>query len=102
MEVESLPLARLSLSMPAELLSQLDAMVGDSVFVDYQLAKWGQTADFTKLEESFGDEEYAIGFRKADVALTDKVNELLSEMKADGTLAKISTEWFGKDMTIVK
>jgi len=31
--------------------------------------------------------------------LKNKVNKALAEMKADGTLAKISEKWFGGDYT---
>ena len=48
------------------------------------------------------EEEYAIGFRKQDTELCNKVNTILIEMKEDGTLAEISTKWFGKDITIVE
>ena len=58
-------------------------------------------AAYRVLEEQLAPEFYAIGFRKADVALTEAVNALLKEMAADGTIAKISTEWFGKDISIV-
>lgn len=52
---------------------------------------------FTILEENFGDELYAIGFRKGDVALMLKVQETLEAMYEDGTAAEISTNWFGSD-----
>ncbi len=57
---------------------------------------------FFVLPESFGKEELAIGFRKGDQTLRDRVQETINEMKADGTLKKISTKWFGSDITIVK
>ncbi|MBQ2766820.1 MAG: transporter substrate-binding domain-containing protein [Clostridia bacterium] len=53
--------------------------------------------EFTILEENFGDELYAIGFRQGDVALMLKVQEILEEMYTDGTAAEISTKWFGSD-----
>lgn len=46
-------------------------------------------------------EEYVIGFRKADEALKNKIVDTLKEMKADGTLAEISTKWFGGDITTI-
>lgn len=52
---------------------------------------------FIILEENFGDELYAIGFRKGDVALMLKVQETLEAMYNDGTAAEISTNWFGSD-----
>lgn len=48
------------------------------------------------------EEEYVIGFRKNDIALTDKIVETLKAMAADGAMAKISTEWFGEDVTTIK
>ncbi|MBQ3377878.1 MAG: transporter substrate-binding domain-containing protein [Synergistaceae bacterium] len=54
------------------------------------------------LGESLGEEDFAIGFRKADKTLRDKVQEIISAMKADGTLGEISQKWFGSDITIVK
>lgn len=76
----------------------------DAVLVDIIVANYYKTVNelpFTILSESLAAEEYGIGFRKADVALCEKVNELLLEMKADGTMAKISTDWFGEDITII-
>ena len=54
------------------------------------------------LEEGLEKEEYAIGFRKQDTEVCNKVNEILIEMKKDGSLAKISEKWFGEDITIIK
>ena len=76
----------------------------DAVLVDIIVANYYKTVNelpFTILSESLAAEEYGIGFRKADVALCEKINELLLEMKADGTMAKISTDWFGEDITII-
>ena len=49
---------------------------------------------------NFGDEEYAIAFRKGDVDLCRAVQAALDEILADGTAAKISTEWFGSDVLL--
>ena len=38
-------------------------------------------------------------FRKESEDLKNRVNKALSEMKADGTLTKISEKWFGSDFT---
>jgi len=49
--------------------------------------------------ESLATEQYGVGFRLEDVALRDKVNDTLYQMKQDGTMANISQTWFGKDVT---
>ena len=38
-------------------------------------------------------------FRSDNQALRDEVQKVMNEMKADGTIAKISEKWFGKDIT---
>ena len=58
-------------------------------------------SDFRILDETLVKEEYAIGFRKGDVALRDAVQNELNAMAADGTLAEIATKWFGADITVV-
>ena len=51
---------------------------------------------------SLAPEEYGIGFRKEDVELRDTVNAALQVLAAEGTLAEISTEWFGSDITTIE
>lgn len=53
------------------------------------------------LEETLADEQYIVAFRKDDVALRDKIQETLCEMKKDGKLGEIATQWFGSDTTTV-
>lgn len=79
---------------------RLDAGLIDSVAAYYYMARSEER--FFVLPDSFGEESLAIGFRKNDHALRDRVQEIVSEMKADGTLGKISVKWFGNDITIVK
>ena len=56
---------------------------------------------FTHLDDVIAAEEYGIGFKKGNTGLRDKVQATLEEMAADGTLAKISTKWFGEDITTI-
>ena len=78
-------------------LNMVDAVFLDSVVANYEIVTSGK--DYKVLPEGLEPEEYAIGFRLGDQALCDKVMETLREMKKDGTLAEISTEWFGSDVT---
>ncbi len=68
------------------------------------LALTGCGAEKTKtykiLDENFGDEEYAIAFRRDDDALTLKVQEILDEMSEDGAAAAVSEKWFGVDSVL--
>ena len=44
----------------------------------------------------------AIASRKDNSKLTAKVNEILVELKSDGTYAKLSNKWFGVDISSAK
>ena len=46
-------------------------------------------------------EEYGIAFSRKNKSLRDKVQKTLLEMQADGTVAKISTKWFGSDISTI-
>ena len=66
------------------------------------LASCNQNAkkEYITLEQDFGSEEYAIGFRKGDVALAKEVQRILDEMVKDGTAAEISKKWFGTNLVV--
>ncbi len=81
-------------------LNLVDAVFMDSVVANYEIKESGK--DYVLLADGLEEEEYAIGFRKNDNALRDKVQEILSEMKADGKLGEISEKWFGSDITTVQ
>lgn len=87
-----------------EALQQMEAKLVDAVFLDSIVVNYeiGQGKEYKVLEGNLSSEEYVIGFRKKDQALRDEVQKILSEMKADGKLAEISTKWFGSDVTTVK
>ena len=78
---------------------EVDAALLDSVAAYYSI--FSSNDKYYILPETLGREEYAIGFRKGDLALRDAVQETISAMKADGTLGEISTKWFGSDITTV-
>lgn len=75
-----------------------DAVLMDEVVANYYITTG---SNYRVLEESLADEEYGIGCRKGSASFKGEIEAQLSAMAADGTLAKISTEWFGKDVTTV-
>ena len=77
----------------------------DAAFVDSVIAYYIITSSEEKffiLPDILSEEDYAIGFRKGDNTLCNKIQEILKEMKADGTLGSISKKWFGSDITTVR
>jgi len=74
-----------------------DAALLDSILAEFYITING-AEKYRILDEALATEEYAIGFRKEDVALTNIMNETLKELYANGTLIEISNKWFGTDV----
>jgi len=72
-----------------------DAIVCDEVLARYVMKARGEDK-YTVLSDNFGEEEYGIGMRKADVELQTKINDTLSAMIQDGTFEAIYQKWFAK------
>jgi amino acid ABC transporter substrate-binding protein, PAAT family (TC 3.A.1.3.-) len=77
----------------------VDAIVMDEIVARYQIQE--SESNFVVLDESVASEEYGVGFALGNEALRDQVQETLEQMAEDGTLAQISIEWFGEDITTI-
>ncbi|MCH3918781.1 MAG: amino acid ABC transporter substrate-binding protein [Spirochaetia bacterium] len=77
----------------------VDAVAVDLMVATDNIKRSGK--DFRILKQTLADEQFGVGFRKGDLALRDKVQEELDAMANDGTMAKISTQWFGSDITVI-
>ena len=77
----------------------VDAVAMDIVVAKYQIES--RSAEFKILDYEIASEQYGVGFAKGNDAVKDQVQKTLEEMAADGTLAKISTKWFGEDITTI-
>lgn len=78
----------------------VDAVAMDSVVANYQIQQRNSDA-FTILPQAISSETYGVGFKLGNTELRDQVQKALDDMAADGTMAKISEKWFGKDVTVV-
>lgn len=77
-------------------IGRIDAVVVDELVGRYYISKSPQ--DYKVLDEKLSDEPVGIGFRKEDTELRDAVQKAVNDLKADGTLSKISMKWFGTDI----
>jgi polar amino acid transport system substrate-binding protein len=85
-------------------LMDLDVGGADAILIDLVVANDNinrSGKDFRILEETLAAEEFGIGFRKGEEALMNKVWETLLEMAKDGTVAGISTQWLGADISLI-
>jgi polar amino acid transport system substrate-binding protein len=77
----------------------VDGVVMDLIVANDNINRSGKA--YTILGESLAPENYGVGFRKGDIALRDAVQKALEDMAKDGTVAKISTQWFGSDISVI-
>lgn len=75
---------------------RIDAMVVDSVVANYYIKE--HNVNFTILSDTLAPEQYGVAVKKGNTKMRDKIQKALDEMKKDGTAAKISEKWFGKDI----
>ena len=74
-------------------IGRTKAVVGDEVLLKYYI-KQRDPKKYKVLEGDLGSEKYAVGFRKEDKELREKLDKALDEMKEDGTFKKIEDKWF--------
>lgn len=83
----------------------VDAVAIDEIVARYYLEKnpgaYAILKNTDGKDASLATEDYVVAFRKADTALKEKIEGALKGMASDGTMAKISEKWFGKDITTV-
>lgn len=80
---------------------RINAVVTNEMNARY-LITTEKTADkytiFTEEQGDFGKEPFGVGIRLEDKTFLAELNRVLNEMKADGTAAKISNQWFGSNI----
>ena len=76
---------------------ELESGAADAVAMDVGVAKYqieSRGADkFVILEEQIAAEQYGVGFKLGDTETRDAVQKALDDMKEDGTLEKIASDW---------
>jgi L-cystine transport system substrate-binding protein len=88
------------LAQAIELIKQgrAEVTINDKLAVlDYLKAQGEESIKI--VTESEDVSEMAFTFNKGNEELVEAINEQLKAMKEDGTLAKISQEWFGEDVS---
>jgi polar amino acid transport system substrate-binding protein len=77
----------------------VDAVVMDLIVAEDNIKRSGKA--YAILKETLAPEVFGVGFRKSDLALRDAVQGALEAMAKDGSLAKVTTKWFGSDISVV-
>lgn len=74
---------------------QLESGAVDAVACDLSIAQYQMAGKDTykQLDEQLSTEHYAVGFKKGDIALAEKVTETLKEMDEDGFVKELCDKY---------
>ncbi len=79
---------------------RVQAIVVDQVLGEYKNAN--METKMTVCDFDFGDDLYAIGCRKGETDVADKINEAIQALIDNGQAAEISNKWFGTNIVILQ
>lgn len=78
---------------------RVQAIVVDQVLGEYKNANMDNA--MSVCDFGFGDDFYAIGCRKGETDVADKINEAIQALIDNGKAAEISEKWFGTNIVIL-
>ena len=79
---------------------RVDVIVVDQVLGEYKNSKLEEKMSVCDFD--FGDDFYAIGCRKGETDLADKISEAIGTLIDNGKAEEISDKWFGKNIVILE
>ncbi|MGI6722212.1 MAG: amino acid ABC transporter substrate-binding protein [Anaerovoracaceae bacterium] len=79
---------------------RVDVVAIDDVLAEYKKKNMDDPLYFCTYD--LGADYYAIGFRKGDTELANKVNKAIKATIDSGEAKKISDKWFGKDIVVYR
>ncbi len=81
---------------------RINGLLIDKVYADYYLKQANKLDKYTISSVGFKNENFAVGARKGDKELVQKINSAFKELQENGKYAEISQKWFGEELTLPK
>lgn len=78
--------------------NRIDGLLIDRVYANYYLQKEGELEQYNIIESEYSGENFAVGARKADTTLVEKINQAFKDLYKEGKFQDISNKWFGEDI----
>jgi polar amino acid transport system substrate-binding protein len=78
--------------------NRIQGILMDQVYADYYIQHQANKNDYsTYSDPKMPADKFAVGMRKGDKTLRNKINEGLGRLQKNGQLKKINEKWFGQD-----
>ena len=81
---------------------RIDGLLIDKVFAEYYVSQQKDSSLYTISDSEYENENFAIGVKKGETELVDKLNEGLNKAYEDGSSIVVSQKWFGEDRLLTK
>lgn len=78
---------------------RIDGLLMDRVYANYYLKQNGELDNYNIMIGEYQSENFAVGARKDDDELVEKINQGIEKLEETGEFQKISDKWFGTDVT---
>lgn len=76
---------------------RLDAVISDKVYANYYLSLKSESDNYHVISANLDSGDFAVGARKADKTLVQKINQAFRTLYQKGIFQEISMKWFGED-----
>lgn len=88
-----------------ELIDQLNNYEVDAIITDFNVIKHlvsSEHCNYYIMPQPLIHTQDGVAFKKGNTALRDQVQSTLDDMVRDGTMARITEKWFGRDISILR
>lgn len=77
--------------------NRIQGLLIDQVYAEYYIQHQANPKAYRVVSGDFAPEDFAVGMRKSDRILQQKINAALKALYQDGTMQRLSQKWFGED-----
>jgi polar amino acid transport system substrate-binding protein len=82
--------------------NRINGLLIDKVYADYYLKQANKLDAYNIFSVGFKNENFAVGARKGDKELVEKINEAFKKLQENGKYCEISKKWFGEELSLPK
>ncbi|KRM72499.1 amino acid ABC transporter substrate-binding protein [Lacticaseibacillus brantae] len=77
--------------------NRIQGLLMDEVYARYYVAHEPDPKAYRLVTVDFPAETFAVGLRKSDTVLRQKINQALAALQKNGTTARLQKKWFGQN-----
>ncbi|KRN94339.1 amino acid ABC transporter substrate-binding protein [Pediococcus stilesii] len=76
--------------------NRIQGLLIDSVYANYYIKHMANSKNYRVITSGMPNEEFAVGIKKGNVQVKEKIDSAINRLRENGELKKINEKWFGK------